>query len=489
MLRLLRVELKKIFSKKSIYVIWSLMFLFCILNNVLFYTDYDYDGNYKYQEDDNLKAEKEKLEKEINLYSKDNPNEVNMYITLKTKLDIISLKEKYSYHSWQYNKINSYLYDVIYQVNYFTYVEDDNANRDVEKKKYEELVSKLEKNDYKYFLKIDINELENVISDLEEEYKENDDIERKKKIEQDLNINKFNLSILKYRLRENIKEDNSYLNKALEDYQESYKVLDGYRKLGNMTYLDKVDYQEKLGKVKVAQYILKNKININKQNTLAYQLRTIIDDYEIFFVILVLMVSSCIICDEFKDGTIKLLLIKPYSRCKILLSKYLTTIIVVFVSILMLIIMQFVVGGIVFKFESLNVPVVIYNFNTSKLIEYSIVEYMLIRIAVKVPFLLVLIGISMFLSILFNNLIISITMPLMLYMFSPTLMYLTEQYKLYFMRYLININWNLENYLFGKLPMLPFVNFRFSLMIVGLYLLFLFSAMFIIFRKKNIKNI
>lgn len=299
----------------------------------------------------------------------------------------------------------------------------------------------------------------------------------------------FNLSILKYRLRENIKEDNSYLNKALEDYQESYKVLDGYRKLGNMTYLDKVDYQEKLGKVKVAQYILKNKININKQNTLAYQLRTIIDDYEIFFVILVLMVSSCIICDEFKDGTIKLLLIKPYSRCKILLSKYLTTIIVVFVSILMLIIMQFVVGGIVFKFESLNVPVVIYNFNTSKLIEYSIVEYMLIRIAVKVPFLLVLIGISMFLSILFNNLIISITMPLMLYMFSPTLMYLTEQYKLYFMRYLININWNLENYLFGKLPMLPFVNFRFSLMIVGLYLLFLFSAMFIIFRKKNIKNI
>lgn len=487
--RLLWGELRKVFSKKSIYVIWSLMFLFCILNNVLFYTDYDHDGNYKYQEKENLKVEKEKLEKEINLYSKDNPNEVNMYITLKTKLDIISLKEKYSYQSWQYRKLNSYLYDVIYQVNYFTYVVENIENREIEKEKYEEIVSKLEKNDYKYFLKLDISELENVVGELEGEYKETDDVERKKKLNQELKINKFNLSILKHRLKENIKEDNGYLNKALEDYQESYKILDDYRNSSNMTYLDKVDYQEQLSKAKVAQYVVKNKININKQNTLAYQLRTIVDDYEIFFVILILMVSSCIICDEFKDGTIKLLLIKPYSRCKILLSKYLTTIMVIFISILMLIIMQCVVGGIIFKFESLNVPVVIYNFNTSKLVEYSIVEYMLLRIAVKVPLLLILVGIAMFLSVLFNNLIISITIPLMLYMFSPTLIYLTEQYKLYFMRYLVNVNWNLENYLFGKLPRLQFVNFRFSLIIIGLYLLFLFSTMFIIFKRKNIKNI
>lgn len=489
MFRLLKFELIKAFSKKSIYVIWSLMFLFCILNNVLFYTDYDSNGNYKYQEVENLSSEKAKLEKEIALYNKDNPHEVNMYVTLKTKLDIISLKEKYSYQSWQYCKLNNYLYDVIYQINYFTYAENNVDNRNIEKKKYQEILSKLESNDYNYFLKLDIEELEKGISELEIEYQRISDIEKKKELAEEIRENKFNLSILKYRLKENIKEDNSYLNKALEEYQSSYKIINSYDNVSELSYLDKVNYQENLSTLKISQYVVKNKVNINKQNTFAYQLRTIIDDYEIFFVILVLMVSSSIICDEFKDGTIKLLLIKPYSRGKILLSKYLTTIIVVLVSVLMLIITQFIIGGSIFKFEGFNVPVVVYNFNSSKLIEYSVIEYMLIRIIAKIPFLLVLIGISMFLSVLFNSLIISITMPLMLYMFSPTLMYLTEQYKLHFMKYLININWNLEDYLFGQLPKLSFINLKFSVIIMGVYLLVLFLGMLIIFKKKNIKNI
>ena len=45
-----------------------------------------------------------------------------------------------------------------------------------------------------------------------------------------------------------------------------------------------------------------------------------------FIIILILMVASTIVAEEFTTGTIKLLLIKPFSRGKILLSKYLTVI-------------------------------------------------------------------------------------------------------------------------------------------------------------------
>lgn len=489
MLKLIEVELKKIFSKKSIYIVWGLMFLFCILNNVLFFTDYDEDGNYKYLETDNLKTEKNKLEQELNKYNKDNDNEVNMYITIKTKLDIINLKEKYPYNSWQYHKINNYFYDIIYQINYFTYIEVDEISREEKIKEYDKILNKFKNDEYKYFLNIEITKLEDIISNLKEEYQDTSDIKTKKEIEQDIKNTEFSLKILKYRLVKNIKEDNSYLNLALENYQENYQKLIFYNRFHNLTYQEKLDYQNTLSNTKISQYIVNNKININKQNTLAYQLRTILEDYELFFVILILMVTSSIICDEFKDGTIKLLLIKPYSRCKILLGKYLASIISIVVSILLLIVFQLCIGGIIFKFNSLKTPIVIYNFNTSSLIQYSVFKYMLIRILFKIPLLLVLIGLSMFLGVLTSSVLISITLPLMIYMFNPTLIYLTKQYNLYFMKYLVNLNWNLENYLFGKLPDLPFINFKFSLIIVVTYLILLLIITFIVFRKKNIKNI
>ena len=39
MIKLLQVELKKILKRKSIYMIWTLMLIFCLLNNILYYTD------------------------------------------------------------------------------------------------------------------------------------------------------------------------------------------------------------------------------------------------------------------------------------------------------------------------------------------------------------------------------------------------------------------------------------------------------------------
>ena len=64
MIPLLQVELKKIFTKKSIYIIWGLMLIFCFLNNFLYWKDYDENGNYKYLEQEDLNEEKNRLEQE-----------------------------------------------------------------------------------------------------------------------------------------------------------------------------------------------------------------------------------------------------------------------------------------------------------------------------------------------------------------------------------------------------------------------------------------
>lgn len=490
MIPLLQVELKKIFTKKSIYIIWGLMLIFCFLNNFLYWKDYDENGNYKYLEQEDLNEEKNRLEQELKNYNQENSSEVTMYITIKTKLDILELKQKFSSNSWQYQKINDYLYDTIYQVNYFIYIEKDNSQVETWKEKYQLLLNKLYQNDYQYFLNQEIKSLTENKKSLTEEYNQELDKKTKQDLSDKIEEIEFQLNIINYRLLNQIKEDNSYLNIALEDYQENYKIIKYYDSLNKpKTYQETLEYREALKNEKISKYIIDNKQSINKQNNLNYQLRTIVEDYEIFFVILILIVSSSIICDEFKDGTIKLLLIKPYSRGKILLSKYLTAIIVLFISILLLILMQLTIGGFFFSFSSLKIPVVIYDFNKSKLVEYSVFWYMIIRVLAKIPFFFLLITISSWLSVLSNNIIISMTLPLMLYMFNSTFIHLARQYQLEWMKYLVNINWNLENYLFGNLSELSFLNVKFSILILLGYFSVLLILTFTIFQKKNIKNI
>lgn len=490
MIKLLQVELKKILKRKSIYIIWGLMLIFCVLNNILYYTDYDDNGNYKYLEQENLEIEQKELSKELEKYNKDEEKEATMYITIKTKLDILELKQKYFQNSWQYKKINTYLYDIIYQINKYKYIEINEEKLKTLQEEYQLIIDKLNNNDYKYFLNNEIEAKTKIKRELNDKYSN----ETEEKIKQELSVqiedNNFELKLLEYRLNNDIKEDTSYLNNALESYKENYTTVKYYYELGDKkTYQEKLAYQDAIYSTKISQYIIENKQNINKQNNLNHQLRTIVEDYELFIVMLILIVSSTIICDEFKDGTIKLLLIKPYSRCKILLSKYLTTIIILIISILLLVIMQLIIGGFIFGFDSLNIPVVVYNFTNSKLVEYSVFEYMLIRIIAKMPFLLMMITISYFLGVATSSMIISITMPLMLYMFSSTLTYLGVEYKLEFMKYLVNINWNIQDYLFGKLPEFQFVNFEFSVFILFIYFIIICVLTLIIFNKKNIKNI
>lgn len=490
MLNLLQVELSKILKKRSIYIIWGLMLIFCLLNNFLYLKDYDEEGNYKYLEQEDLKTEETNLHNELKNYDKDNKNEVTMYITIKTKLEILTLKQKFSQNSWQFKKINNYLYDIIYQSNYYKYIEKDYTKEKEIQEKYQIILNELNNDNYKYFLNKEIEENIELQKTLKEKYLNEKDKKINEETKQQIEEVKFNLKILNYRLKNNIKEDNSYLNNALEEYQENYKNILYYKSIDRKkTYQEELNYQDSLSKMKISQYIIENKQNINKQNNLNYQLRTIVEDYEIFLVILILIVCSIIVCDEFKTGTIKLLLIKPYSRGKILLSKYLTTIIVITLTILLLIFTQILVGGLIFSFESIDIPVVIYDFTKECIVKYSVFEYMLIRIISIIPFYLMLITISFLLSVIFSSTIITITIPMMLYMFTPTITYITKQYQLNFMKYFVNINWNLQKYLFGKIPDISFINLKFSIIILLIYFITLLILTFLIFRKKNIKNI
>ena len=168
MFKLVLIELKKILRKKSIYVMLFIMLLFCFLNNILYYTDYDSDGNYKYLDSSNIEEERELLEDELGKYDINNSSDKSMIVELKTKIDVLTYKMKYNKGTWQYNKVDSYLYNVLEGINIYTYQIKDDKYLEEYKSELRKLLDRFECDDWKYFVELEKVEIEKIISEYEE---------------------------------------------------------------------------------------------------------------------------------------------------------------------------------------------------------------------------------------------------------------------------------------------------------------------------------
>ena len=458
--------------------------LFCIFNNLLYKLDYDNDGNYKYEETTNNDALE--LHTELKKYNVNNPNDKNIYLTLKTKLDCINNQNKYPKNTWQYLKYNDYLYSYLYNINYYKYINKNKNLLNESLNQYQQELKYFKKNNWRHFVTQEKKELSNQLLEITKTIESEFDKQTKLELEKERQTIENKLLIIQYRLEKNIDYGNNYLNRALTDFENKQQEL---KQQKNNSYQEKISHNELIKEIELDKYIINKKINIKKENNLNYQLRDIIDDYELFIVIIILLASSILIGEEFNKGTIKLLLIKPFNRFEILLSKYLTAIIIMLLTIIFIALIQLIIGGIFFGFDSLSNPVPIYNFNINKVVEYNIISYMLIRIIIRIPMFIMLITISILVSNIINNTIGSFSLIMLLYMFSLVINNIIIEYNLKLFQYFLTMNWDFKQYLFGSLSNFSYLNLKKSILIYIIYVIIFLSIMFINFKKKNIKNI
>ena len=228
---------------------------------------------------------------------------------------------------------------------------------------------------------------------------------------------------------------------------------------------------------------------MNKTNDIRGILENFFNEYGLFIIVMIVMIAGTIVSEEFNKGTIKLLLIKPYSRKKILLSKFITVLIMILFSIAIIILMELLVGGIVFGYDSLSVPILQYNFETQNLETISIFSYLGIQIITQLPKLILLATLAFACSTLFTNSAVAIAIPLLGYMSADVINMLVIQYKVDFMKIFVSLNWDFNEYLYGNLPKMEGMTLGFSILICTIYFLAMIIPTFIAFKKKNIKNI
>ena len=483
---LIKNELTKIFKKKAIYILLLVTLAFMILSNCIYKYFYN-DTTYSYYSDGYIEFVKEA----INELDPDKPSDTKMYIEYKTVLDVDNMMKEYNKDAWQIQIIASTIQNYINERNTYLYgAQKDESQANKINEQINELSEKLKNDDWKYFANEELKTAEEKVKLLEEEKSSTDDKQRLESIDLEIAMAKIDLDVAKYRVDEDIKYGYDYMNTALENYKErSYMIEQIDNSKEELTYQEKKDYNDSIEQREISKYIIENHVDINKQNDLRGILSNFFNEFGLFIVVITVMIAGTIVSEEFNKGTIKLLLIKPYSRKKILLSKFITVLIMIVFSIVVILAMELIVGGIIFGFESLSIPVLQYNFNSNMLQEINVFSYLGIQIFTQLPSIILLATLSFALSTIFTNSPVAIALPLLGYMGVAVINQIAIQYNIGFLRYFVTLNWDFSQYLYGKMPLMEGLTPGFSGIICIIYFLIMIIPTFVIFKKKNIKNI
>ena len=486
MSNLIKNELTKIFKKKSIYIILFVTLAFVILSNCMYKYFYN-SSNYSYYSDSYVEFAKE----EIKGLDPNKTSDTKMYIEYKTVIDVSDMMKQYKNDAWQIQIIASTLESYINERNTYLYGAEKNEEQ-AEKinQQINELTKRLQNDDWKFFANEELEKSEEKLKELEDEKKSTQDKQRLQELENEIAIAKIDLKVAKYRADENIKYGYDYMNTALNNYQQNSYIVEQIKSSNEeLTYQEKKEYNESLEEKEISKYIIENHVDVEKVNDLRGILSRFFNEFGLFIIVIVVMIAGTIVSEEFNKGTIKLLLIKPYSRTKILLAKFITVLIMIVFSTVVIIGMELIVGGLIYGFDSLSIPVIVYNFETNMIQEINIFSYLGLQIFSILPSIILLATLSFALSTIFTNSPVAIALPLLGYMGVTVINQLAIQYNIGFLKYFVTLNWDFAQYLFGGMPLMEGLTPIFSIIICIIYFVIMLIPTLIIFKKKNIKNI
>ena len=484
--KLIKNELIKLFKKKSIYIALIVVLGFMIFSNIMtkntnnvLYSQYYYSG----QTLTFLQEELEGLDPE-------KASDMEMYIDIKSQIELYELMGEYENGSWQQEIISENLSGYFKEKCMYEYgAKKDSQKAQEAQNKIDEIKQKLDSDDWKYFAQLELQQATEKLANIEEQIKNTEDKKALLSLNQEKENALIDKTIAEYRINKNIKYGQDYLNQALDDYKYSAQQILRYENSEKeLTYDEKKAYNSTLEIRESSKYMIENKVDLNKMN-LNKNLEYFFDNYGIFAIAIIIMIAGTIMSEEFNKGTIKLLLVKPYSRTKILLSKFITVMLMIIFVVLIMGIMQLLVGGVVFGFDSLSEPVVAYNFNTNSLQEINVFVYFLTQFLAQLPIFILLATLAFALGTIFTNSALAITISLLGYIAANIINQLAISYNIKFLEYFVTMNWDLSQYLFGNLPNMEGMTMTFSIITCIVYFLIMIISTWIIFKKKNIKNI
>jgi ABC-2 type transport system permease protein len=195
-----------------------------------------------------------------------------------------------------------------------------------------------------------------------------------------------------------------------------------------------------------------------------------------------IIISAGIVASEFNWGTVKLLLIRPITRWKILLSKYITVLLFAVMMLAILFLFSTALGAILFGFPArASVYLNYYNGNVT---EQNMVFHLLIYYGMNSINMVMLATMAFMISTVFRNSSLAIGLSIAL-MFTGEQLTQLVSLKFDWAKYLLFANTNLMQY-FEETPMVEGMTLSFSIVMLLIYFCIFQFLAFYVFKKRDV---
>lgn len=483
MSKLIKNELIKIFSKKSMIVIGVIILVIIIGFNVLNKISQNMSNSYSAYSESYIRY----LDEELSNLDPNKPSDINKYVETKSQKDLAILAKDYKETSWQAEVIGTVISPIIEEMNNYEYIDKNNEALTISKAQYDEMLTALKNNDWKYFANKELDSLNTQIEELNTliaQDSENDDLKTQLK---SLELQK---EVVNLRLDKNINYgSDNYKSIAVQNYRMYMGNYIQSSQGKNLTDEEKSEINGYLEKANLYKYDLYNDTEYQNTATANYTFQNSIGTYIAIIVMVVVIVAGVSISEEFNKGTVKLLLVRPYSRTKILISKLIAVFITMLITTVAILILQFIIGGIVYGFGTYMMNVVQFDFTTNSIVTLNIFAYLGLIFVCKLPIFILIGTLAFALSTLFLNSPLAVALPILGYMGSDVINMIAISYKWDWVKYFVTPNWDLSQYLFGGTPMFSGISIEFSITICAIYFVIMLVASIVSFKKRNIKNV
>lgn len=330
---------------------------------------------------------------------------------------------------------------------------------DKTKKASSELKDSIEKNDFMKYLDKSISSLKDAVTSnkdmikvLEEKIKnEPKNDQAKNELEQSkkqLEITEERLKATQYRYDNKVPyDDKDWRNLTIKDLamngerkgqklstEEEFKQQNTYEISQGLTYEDyKKNYEDNQQKVKEAieldWYSLKNNI---PQVKFANDARNMVDNLYLMYVsvviVLCIIIAGGIVSSEYSTGTVRLLMIRPVSRWKFLLSKLLTVFIIGYSTLILSVLMIVLSSGALLGFGGFATKVLTYS--NGAIIQQNYLLSMIPKLLFSSISLIFIVSVAFMLSTVVKNTALAVGLTTVLYLGSSPATFIMARLKM-----------------------------------------------------------
>ncbi|MBD1223128.1 ABC transporter permease [Virgibacillus halodenitrificans] len=198
--------------------------------------------------------------------------------------------------------------------------------------------------------------------------------------------------------------------------------------------------------------------------------------------LLTIIVAAGIVANEYRWGTIKLLLIRPISRTKILLSKYISVLLFAFITLLFVLLFSWVVGAIFFGVNGLNPHIVLEKSNGFAYVPVlgeiaSGYGYKLINLFMMATF-------AFMISTIFKNSALAIGTAIFLMMAGNQIVLFFAERE--WAKYILFANTDLSQYTNQNSPWIEGMTLGFSITMLLIYYVIFLLLSWVFFTKRDV---